>query len=165
MVYYVIEETDQFWDELILSSTALQVYLAMTSIKREEDEDNILGYATFAFYQHLHNAIDTSVWIFDFNEQQLKSNRVSVMERRDQLLVQMIDTPWMPDEDFNGISITYPEGITSDATTMWVADDVSNTIYAFSLATKTRHSAKDIGLPKLSLRGIWHAGAIMWLAG
>ena len=164
VVYYVIEETDQFWDELILSSTALQVYLAMTSIKREEDEDNILGYATFAFYHHLHNAIDTSVWIFDFNEQQLKSNRVSVMERRDQLLVQMIDTPWMPDEDFNGISITYPEGITSDATTMWVADDVSNTIYAFSLATKTRHSAKDIGLPKLSLRGIWHAGAIMWLA-
>ena len=164
VVYYVIEETDQFWDELILSSTALQVYLAMTSIKREDDEDNILGYATFAFYHHLHNAIDTSVWIFDFDEQQLKSNRVSVMERRDQLLVQMIDTPWMPDEDFNGISITYPEGITSDATTMWVADDVSNTIYAFSLATKTRHSAKDIGLPKLSLRGIWHAGAIMWLA-
>ena len=164
VVYHIIEETDQFWDEMILSSTALQVYLAMTSIKREEDEDNILGYATFAFYHHLHNAIDTSVWIFDFNEQQLKSNRVSVMERRDQLLVQMIDTPWMPDEDFNGISITYPEGITSDATTMWVADDVSNTIYAFSLATKTRHSAKDIGLPKLSLRGIWHAGAIMWLA-
>ena len=68
VVYYVIEETDQFWDELILSSTALQVYLAMTSIKREEDEDNILGYATFAFYQHLLNAMDTSVWIFDFDE-------------------------------------------------------------------------------------------------
>ena len=124
VVYYIIDETNQFWDELILSSTALQVYLAMTSIEKEKDEHNILGYVTFAFYQHLVNATDTSVWIFGFDEDQLRSNRVSVMESRDRALVRLIDTNWLQSKDINRdvYDFSIVTGIWSDGMNMWLLD-------------------------------------------
>ena len=38
---------------------------------------------------------------------------------------------------------TNPRGIWSDGTTMWVADYIDDKIYAYSMATKARDSAKD----------------------
>ena len=174
VVYHVIEETDQFWDEMILSSTALQVYLAMTSLEKGDDEYNILGYATFAFYQHLLNAMDTSVGILDFDEGQLKSNRLSVTEERDHALVQMIDTQWIPDKDFNRPAIDWDDdgaslrGIWLDEETLW-----ANLIYrqgtkaelrGYSLETHEFHRSFTWheGGSHVYPWGVWSDGTIRW---
>ena len=145
VTYDIIKETDQFWDELIMASTALQVYLVMTSIGEDEDEsdvpcsaedeDDILCYATLTFYQHLLNAMDAEVRVFRFNQRQLISHRLSVAEQRNLTLKRMIETTWMPDEDINQLRIQdrladpdlasgerslRPRGIWSDGMTLWV---------------------------------------------
>ena len=170
VVYYIIDETNQFWDELILSSTALQVYLAMTSIEKEKDEHNILGYMTFAFYQHLVNATDTSVWIFGFDEDQLRSNRVSVMESRDRALVRLIDTNWLQSKDINRdvYDFSIVTGIWSDGMNMWLLDvslDVV-AVLAFDLTSdglgdvKTRRVIDEGGIVH---RGLWGNDTTMWI--
>ena len=170
VVYYIIDETNQFWDELILSSTALQVYLAMTSIEKEKDEHNILGYVTFAFYQHLVNATDTSVWIFGFDEDQLRSNRVSAMESRDRALVRLIDTNWLQSKDINRdvYDFSIVTGIWSDGMNMWLLDvslDVV-AVLAFDLTSdglgdvKTRRVIDEGGIVH---RGLWGNDTTMWI--
>ena len=63
---------------------------------------------------------------------------------------------------------TDPSGIWSDGTTMWVADDSNDTIYAYDLATGERNSDLDIdtlddaGNDKPG--GLWSDGTTMWVA-
>ena len=58
-----------------------------------------------------------------------------------------------------------PMGIWSDGTTMWVADWEDAKIYAYTMSTKTRDSAKDFTtLAAAAPRGIWSDGTTMWAA-
>ena len=61
-----------------------------------------------------------------------------------------------------------PQGIWSDGTTMWVADYVDDKIYAYSMSTKARESAKDfntlIAAGNSNPQGIWSDGTTMWVA-
>ena len=74
--------------------------------------------------------------------------------------------------DFNTLSAAgnnAPLGIWSNATTMWVADNGSDKIYAYNLATKARDSSQDFtntltAANNNDLRGIWSDGTTMWVA-
>ena len=56
----------------------------------------------------------------------------------------------------------------SDGTTMWVADDYDDKIYAYNLGTKQWDAEKDFdtleGAGNNSPRGIWSDGTTMWVA-
>ena len=72
--------------------------------------------------------------------------------------------------DFNTLSAAgnnLPEGMWSDGTTMWIADDADDRIYAYNLATKARDSAKDfITLAAASNtrpQDLWSDGTTMWV--
>ena len=60
-----------------------------------------------------------------------------------------------------------PAGIWSDGTTMWVADNRDDKIYAYNLSTKARDSGKDFNTLKaagnVSPNGIWSDGTTMWI--
>ena len=79
-------------------------------------------------------------------------------------------------KDFNTLSVrgsgtvsgnSYPTGIWSDGTTMWVADGADAKIYAYNLSTKARDAAKDFDTLSAagnnSPRGIWSDGETMWV--
>ena len=65
-------------------------------------------------------------------------------------------------------SIDAPAGLWSDGTTMWVADDGDDKLYAYDLATKARDSAKDFDTLEATgntgPQGIWSDGTTMWVA-
>ena len=178
VVYHIIEETDQFWDEMILSSTALQVYLAMTSIVKDEDDHNILGYATFTFYQHLLNAMDTSVWIFNFDEDLLESNRLPVTKSRDQALKQIIDTGWDPSRDIDVAEVGHltnsalPRGAWAHGEDLWImtwgpsttGSGFTTNIDAYDLATRAPTDANVFSSATRSLHGMWSRGTTVWIS-
>ena len=58
-----------------------------------------------------------------------------------------------------------PKGIWSDETTIWVADDDDDKLYAYTLATGARDSGKDIILDPANGDpwGIWSDGTIIWV--
>ena len=61
-----------------------------------------------------------------------------------------------------------PNGTWSDGTTMWVTDHVDDKIYAYSMSTKARESAKDFNTLSAAGNGspeaIWSDGTTMWVA-
>ena len=78
---------------------------------------------------------------------------------------------WKAVDDFDTLDATTnedPTGIWSDDTTMWVADDIDDKIYAYNLATKAHDESKDFdtldaagnNLPY----GIWSDSTTMWVA-
>ena len=60
-----------------------------------------------------------------------------------------------------------PRGIWSDGTTMWVADELTNKIYAYNLGTKQRDAAKDFDtlhtVGNDRPEDIWSDGITMWV--
>ena len=75
-----------------------------------------------------------------------------------------------PGKDIDGLSAAGnddPEGIWSDGTTMWVADETDEKLYAYDLASGARVPGKDFdsldaagnGDPE----GIWSDGTTMWV--
>ena len=78
-------------------------------------------------------------------------------------------------KDFNTLKAagnTWPQGIWSDGTTMWVVDHDrgygNGKIYAYSMSTKERDSAKDFNTLSAAgntwPQGIWSDGTTMWVA-
>ena len=59
-----------------------------------------------------------------------------------------------------------PRGIYTNGTTMWVADEVDNKFYAYTVSSKARDSSKDFNLnPSANwVKGIWSNGTTMWWA-
>ena len=61
-----------------------------------------------------------------------------------------------------------PQGIWSDETTIWVADDARDKIYAYTLATKQRDPAEDfdtlIAAGNVRPQGLWSDGTTMWVS-
>ena len=76
---------------------------------------------------------------------------------------------WTPSRDINALEAAgnaSPQGIWSDGTTMWVADDEDDNLYAYTLATGARDATKDISLhsDNDSPTGIWSDEATIWVA-
>ena len=76
---------------------------------------------------------------------------------------------WTPTRDLNDVAAAgnaSPQGILSDGTTMWVADDDDDKIYAYTLATGARDASKEISVhaDNTSPGGMWSDGTTVWLA-
>ena len=76
---------------------------------------------------------------------------------------------WTPTRDLNDVVVAgnaSPQGIWSDGTTMWVADDDDDKIYAYVLATGDRDASKEFSLhaDNASPGGMWSNGTTVWLA-
>ena len=76
---------------------------------------------------------------------------------------------WTPTRDLNDLAAAgnaSPQGIWSDGTTMWVADDEDDNLYAYTLATGARDATKDISLhsDNDSPTGIWSDETTIWVA-
>ena len=76
-----------------------------------------------------------------------------------------------PDEDFDTLSdaeVSFPSGLFSDGTTMWVSSWSGAKLYAFNLTSKAYDSAKDFNTlsaaGNTAPRGIWSDGTTMWVA-
>ena len=85
----------------------------------------------------------------------------------------MISKEHVPEKDINTLDAAdndAPDGIWSDGTTMYVADDPSffEKIYAYDMATGARDRDKDINALEISgndnPEGIWSDGTTMWVA-
>ena len=77
---------------------------------------------------------------------------------------------WTPTRDLNGLTAAgndNPQGIWSNGTTMWVADDDDDKLYAYALATGARDMARDIASLAAagndSPRGIWSDETTVWV--
>ena len=76
---------------------------------------------------------------------------------------------WTPSRDINALEAAgnaSPQGIWSEGTTMWVADDEDDKLYAYTLATGVRDATKDISLHSDNgdPRGIWSDDTTIWVA-
>ena len=78
---------------------------------------------------------------------------------------------WNPFGDFNTLSAADnegPTGIWSDGTTMWVADNTDDKLYAYTVSDMSRDSAKDfntlMAAGNEAPQGIWSDGTTMWVA-
>ena len=69
------------------------------------------------------------------------------------------------DEDWNFTGNWDPRGIWSDGDTMWVADWVDDSVFAYSLADGTRRADQDFELAyeNNEARGMWSDGTTMWI--
>ena len=71
-------------------------------------------------------------------------------------------------KDFN-LSSTgnhHPHDIWSDGTTMWVADEADDKIYAYNMSTKAHDSTKDFNIfgTGWNSYGLWSDGTTMWVS-
>ena len=78
---------------------------------------------------------------------------------------------WKAADDFNTLRAAGNQranGIWSDGTTIWVADDQDDKLYAYNLRTKARDAARDFNTLAAagneSPEGIWSDGTTMWVA-
>ena len=78
---------------------------------------------------------------------------------------------WTPTRDLNHLAAAgndSPQGIWSDGTTMWIADDDDDDdkLYAYTLATGVRDASKEFSLhnDNGNPKGIWSDGTTIWVA-
>ena len=76
---------------------------------------------------------------------------------------------WTPTRDINaleGAGNANPRGIWANATTMWIADDEDDKLYAYTLATRAHDATKDISLhaDNGDSQGIWSDGTTLYVA-
>ena len=77
--------------------------------------------------------------------------------------------PHLPASDFNTLSAAGnndPTGLWSDGTTLWVADQVDDKLYAYKTSDRSRDSTKDLTLTaenSIPTR-LWSDGTTMWVA-
>ena len=59
-----------------------------------------------------------------------------------------------------------PRGMWSDGTTLWVADNQDNKLYAYTVSTKAHISSKDISLTGANSNayGVWSDGTTIWVS-
>ena len=77
--------------------------------------------------------------------------------------------PHLPASDFNTLSDAgndHPVGLWSDGTTLWVADDFDDKLFAYKTSDKTRDATKDFTLTADNSFpiDIWSDGATLWVA-
>ena len=75
---------------------------------------------------------------------------------------------WKAEDDFNGLTRDAnhrPQGLWSNGTTIWTADNRNAKVLAYTLATRARDAAKDFDTPDAARpTGIWSNGVTMWVA-
>ena len=80
------------------------------------------------------------------------------------------DYGWKASDDFNGLvdaGNTFPLGIWSNGTTMWVMDYTDSNIFAYTRTTKAREPGKEfttLAAGNTTPRGIWSDSTTMWVA-
>ena len=79
------------------------------------------------------------------------------------------DYGWTPTRDFNGLTAAGNRngyGIWTDGTTIWVADNDDDKLYAYTLDNGARDSDKDIELDSANANptGVWSNGTTIWVA-
>ena len=64
-----------------------------------------------------------------------------------------------------GDNATLPRGLWSDGTTMFVADDLNNKVFAFKLSDESQDSAKNLTLDSDNAdpEGLWFDGRVLWV--
>ena len=115
-------------------------------------------------------AADTLL-IFNLTLDQAVDNRILI---RPSMASVMITDPgrfhWDRPEDFESLDSgnTSPQGIWSNGGTMWVADNDSDKIYAYNLATKQREQGNDFNALNAggnnNPSGLWSNDTTMWVA-
>ena len=76
---------------------------------------------------------------------------------------------WTPTKDINSLQAAGnadPQGIWSDSTTMWVADDADDKLFAYTLSGGARDTAKEFSLHSDNgdPTGTWSDGTTIWVA-
>ena len=76
---------------------------------------------------------------------------------------------WTPTRDIHNLRAagnTHARGISSNGTTIWVADDQDGQLYAYTLATDVRDQSKDITLhaDNDDPSGMWSDGTTIWVS-
>ena len=174
-LYFVIDETNEYWDSLASASVAAQIYYHLYSHRFGSEKlnnlrDVTLNYTKFAFYQHLHQSAENWLIKFNLGDNHPRQHRELILARRDLALKELVNGTWLPEEDFPKMAANaegYPRGIWSNGKTMWVSDRIflrTGSLYAFDLESKKRDSVNDIGLGVVSVAGIWSSGDedIIW---
>ena len=74
-------------------------------------------------------------------------------------------TPSKDVYDLDPVAVAYPHGIWSDETTMWVTNQTTLTVFAYTLATSVRDTSKEFSLhpDNDTPWGIWSDGATVWV--
>ena len=75
---------------------------------------------------------------------------------------------WTPSRDINALEAagnTSPKGIWSDRTTIWVADETDDKLYAYTMTTGAHDATKDISLhaDNSDPQGIWSDETTIWV--
>ena len=80
-------------------------------------------------------------------------------------------TGWKASDDFDGLIAAGNEdiyAIWANSTTLWVNDNIDNTIYAYNIATKARNPSEDFtnlsDAGNNAATGIWSDGTTMWVS-
>ena len=76
---------------------------------------------------------------------------------------------WTPTKDINSLQAAGnadPQGMWSDGTTMWVADDADDKLYAYTLSSGARDTTKEFTLhsDNSDPTGTWSDGTTIWVA-
>ena len=105
----------------------------------------------------------TTVWVSDYQADRLLAYTISTGVRDSAKEFGLAERTVF-DEGNND-----PRGCWSDGTTMWVVDITEDIVYAYTLATGARVSAKQFGLAESNIvlnsspQGIWGDGTTMWV--
>ena len=131
-----IDQTNEFWYNLGLSTAATQVIPHIYSLPEPNDPESnefkkqTLDYAKFLFYRHLEKAalVDAEKHgLSNLGPNKPQDRLFEITERRDTALTEIIDTTWSPDKDINHLLygdtavapfLTGP--FSSDGETAWI---------------------------------------------
>ena len=182
---FVFQETGEFWEDAALASATAQVFYALHALDAagtdgldELGKVEALSYTSFVFYQHLHEAARNALLeplglnlslIFNLGDSTPKEHKTSILKSWDLALSGLIESNWMPEEDFRDLGISRPRGIWSDGETLWVLGEdlfgLKEKLYAYNMKTKARDEEKDIdglGLSAGESVGVWGDDSTFW---
>ena len=131
VAYFIIEETNNFWEHLIQATIAAQVYTHLYSHHFDHDvkmevRNRTLRYTKFSFYQHLHEAAENWVLKFNVGDNQPSDHKETIYNLRDLALKDIVDVPWLLERDITKYHFTgpltdkrKPRSLWSNGETMW----------------------------------------------
>ena len=105
---------------------------------------------------------EETLWVADGDDDKLFAYNLATKKRDSDKEIDLDESL----TDLQNEDNSDPSGIWSDRTTIWVADDVDDKLYAYNLATKARVSGEDIPLDPANSnpRGLWANETIIWVA-
>ena len=177
--YHFFEKNRGFWNEIGRATVAAQVFWHTSRLrlpvgsKSERLRQQLLRYYAFSFYQHLYLSAEKLTGpdlTFGAGQVTPEDSIEDLLDYRDTALKSLIGGQWDLEEDFKFQNID-PNGIWSDDSIMFVADNLSRRVYRFNLLSKSAPTSD----PYFSLRfgsdpidpisTLWSNGSIIWVGG